>query len=87
MKLRGSAVIPLSTLSLSYISSRELIVLIAILIQINGVMATKEQAPSYIRVACIGAGLAGIALGVQLKRWYNLDDIQLFERNDDLGGT
>ncbi|BDD63133.1 hypothetical protein MAP00_008071 [Monascus purpureus] len=50
-------------------------------------MATKEQAPSYIRVACIGAGLAGIALGVQLKRWYNLDDIQLFERNDDLGGT
>lgn len=50
-------------------------------------MATKERAPSYSRVACIGAGLAGIALGVQLKRWYNLDDIQLFERNDDLGGT
>ncbi|CZR68093.1 related to flavoprotein involved in K+ transport [Phialocephala subalpina] len=43
--------------------------------------------PSYSTVACIGAGLSGIGLGAQLKRWYDFDDIQFFERHSELGGT
>ncbi|KAH9210124.1 monooxygenase [Leptodontidium sp. 2 PMI_412] len=43
--------------------------------------------PSYSTVACIGAGLSGIGLGAQLKRWYDFEDIQFFERHSTLGGT
>ncbi|KAJ4208853.1 hypothetical protein NW759_013615 [Fusarium solani] len=42
---------------------------------------------AYTRFACIGAGFSGIGLGVQLKRWYNQDDICFFERHGELGGT
>lgn len=48
---------------------------------------TSEQLPSYSQVACVGAGLAAVALGAQLKRWYGVEDIRFFERNDNSGGT
>ncbi|RDW68959.1 flavin-containing monooxygenase [Aspergillus mulundensis] len=43
--------------------------------------------PSYSQIACIGAGISGIALGATLKRWYRMDDIRIFERHSDCGGT
>ncbi|KAL4912906.1 hypothetical protein BDW62DRAFT_214649 [Aspergillus aurantiobrunneus] len=43
--------------------------------------------PSYSQIACVGAGLSGIALGATLKRWYRMDDIRFFERHGDCGGT
>ncbi|KAG5299811.1 monooxygenase [Histoplasma capsulatum G186AR] len=46
-----------------------------------------EDRSSYTRVACIGAGFSGIGLGATLKRWHNFDDIRLFERHPDSGGT
>ncbi|OAX77705.1 hypothetical protein ACJ72_07991, partial [Emergomyces africanus] len=46
-----------------------------------------EDGSSYTRVACIGTGVSGIGLGATLKRWYNFDDILLFDRNPDSGGT
>lgn len=42
---------------------------------------------SYSQIACIGTGLSAIALGATLKRWYQMDDIQFFERHTDSGGT
>ncbi|KAH7010550.1 monooxygenase [Ilyonectria destructans] len=51
-------------------------------------MATNPRnEPSYSRFACIGTGFSGIALGATLRRWYDMDDIQYFERHDKLGGT
>ncbi|OJJ07658.1 hypothetical protein ASPVEDRAFT_46910 [Aspergillus versicolor CBS 583.65] len=47
----------------------------------------SKTIPSYSQIACIGAGISGIALGATLKRWYQLDDIRLFERHSDCGGT
>lgn len=47
----------------------------------------SKNLPSYSQIACIGAGISGIALGATLKRWYQLDDIRLFERHSDCGGT
>ncbi len=49
--------------------------------------ALYSRLPSYSTVACIGAGLSGIGLGVQLKRWYDFEDIQFFDRHSELGGT
>ncbi|PGG97824.1 hypothetical protein GX51_07136 [Blastomyces parvus] len=49
--------------------------------------STGKDGSSYTRVACIGAGTSGIALGATLKRWYNFDDIRFFERHPDSGGT
>ncbi|KLJ10608.1 hypothetical protein EMPG_09872 [Blastomyces silverae] len=49
--------------------------------------STHKDGSSYSRVACIGAGISGIALGATLKRWYNFDDIRFFERHPDSGGT
>jgi len=43
--------------------------------------------PSYSTVACIGAGLSGIGLGAQLKRWYDFEDTKFFDRHSELGGT
>lgn len=54
-------------------------------------MATKVDSnysvPSYSQIACIGAGLSAIALGAQLKRWYQFEDIRFFERQANSGGT
>ena len=51
---------------------------------------TAEKAhtmASYSQIACVGTGLSAIALGATLKRWYDLDDIRFFERENDCGGT
>lgn len=45
------------------------------------------EVPSYSQIACVGAGLSAVALGATLKRWYDLDDIQFFERHPTNGGT
>lgn len=45
------------------------------------------DAPSYSQIACVGAGLSAVALGATLKRWYDLEDIQFFERHPNSGGT
>ncbi|KAM5372391.1 hypothetical protein ACJA88_009140 [Fusarium oxysporum] len=50
-------------------------------------MSLNNRKTSYSRFACIGTGLSGIGLGATLKRWYNLDDVQYFERQSQLGGT
>ncbi|EFR02388.1 4-hydroxyacetophenone monooxygenase [Nannizzia gypsea CBS 118893] len=52
-------------------------------------MVTKDSAhgSSYSQVACIGAGMSATALGVTLKRWYQIDDIRFFERRPAAGGT
>lgn len=42
---------------------------------------------TYSRVACVGTGLAAIALGATLKRWFGIDDIRFFEREETSGGT
>lgn len=42
---------------------------------------------SYSQFACIGAGFSGIGLGATLKRWYNISDVRVFERESELGGT
>lgn len=47
----------------------------------------KTAPPTYSQFACIGTGLSAIALGVTLKRWYQMDDIRFFERHGDCGGT
>ncbi|KAL4778298.1 hypothetical protein BJX76DRAFT_148886 [Aspergillus varians] len=47
----------------------------------------RKILPSYSQIACIGAGISGIAVGATLKRWYQLDDIRFFERHSDCGGT
>lgn len=46
----------------------------------------KDPLP-YTQFACIGTGFSGIGLGATLKRWYNISDIQFFDRNPSLGGT
>lgn len=48
---------------------------------------SKSEVPSYSQFACVGTGFAGIGLGATLKRWYDIGDIQFFERNSKLGGT
>lgn len=51
-------------------------------------LSNGETEPcSYTQFACIGTGFSGIGLGAQLKRWYNITDIQFFERQPSLGGT
>ncbi|KAK2834973.1 hypothetical protein FQN49_006729 [Arthroderma sp. PD_2] len=49
--------------------------------------AKNSTQPSYSKVACIGAGLSATALGATLKRWYQIDDIRIFERRPAAGGT
>jgi cation diffusion facilitator CzcD-associated flavoprotein CzcO len=51
------------------------------------VNTTNHVSTSYSQIACIGTGLSAIALGATLKRWYDMDDIQFFERHTDCGGT
>lgn len=50
-------------------------------------MTSKSEPPSYSQISCVGAGLSAVALGATLKRWYDLDDIQFFERHPNSGGT
>ncbi|KAJ4424050.1 hypothetical protein N0V82_001297 [Gnomoniopsis sp. IMI 355080] len=47
----------------------------------------SQEPCAYTQFACIGTGFSGIGLGATLKRWYNISDIQFFERNSSLGGT
>jgi cation diffusion facilitator CzcD-associated flavoprotein CzcO len=46
---------------------------------------TASIAPD--KVVIIGAGMGGIAMGVQLKRLLNHDDFEIYEKLDDIGGT
>lgn len=39
------------------------------------------------RIAIIGAGMAGIAMGAQLKRLLNHENFHIYEKGDDIGGT
>jgi cation diffusion facilitator CzcD-associated flavoprotein CzcO len=45
-------------------------------------MSTK-----YTEVLCIGVGLSGVCLGVQLQRKYKFTDIHFYERNASHSGT
>lgn len=51
------------------------------------IMATTEKSGSYSQFACIGTGFSGIGLGATLKRWHNITDLVMFEREGQLGGT
>lgn len=44
-------------------------------------------APARGKIAIIGAGMAGIAMGAQLKRLLKHDNFHIYEKNDDIGGT
>ena len=46
-----------------------------------------EEPASYSQFACIGAGFSGIGLGATLKRWYGINDVRIFDRESELGGT
>ncbi|KAK1749845.1 ACB 4-hydroxyacetophenone monooxygenase [Echria macrotheca] len=48
---------------------------------------SDKEADSYSQFACIGAGFSGICLGATLKRWHDITDVRIFERESDLGGT
>ncbi|KAM3529940.1 hypothetical protein MY4038_005157 [Beauveria bassiana] len=50
-------------------------------------MAAEKDSITYSQFACIGTGFSGIGLGATLKRWYNITDVVLFERESKLGGT
>ncbi|OAR01073.1 hypothetical protein LLEC1_07833 [Akanthomyces lecanii] len=50
-------------------------------------MAAEKDTVTYSQFACIGTGFSGIGLGATLKRWYNISDVVLFERESKLGGT
>ena len=44
-------------------------------------MASTQQ------VIVIGAGVSGIAMGVQLKTQLHVENFQIFEKMDEVGGT
>lgn len=51
-------------------------------------MANKNLNPgSSDRVIVIGAGMAGIAMGVQLRRLLGHQNFHIYERFNDVGGT
>jgi cation diffusion facilitator CzcD-associated flavoprotein CzcO len=39
------------------------------------------------RIVIIGGGMAGIAMGVQLKRLLNHENFYIYEKSDSIGGT
>ena len=41
----------------------------------------------YIPVICIGGGIAGICLGIQLQRQLGLTDFRIYEQLHEFGGT
>lgn len=44
-------------------------------------MASTEE------VIIIGAGMSGIAMGIQLKTQLHVENFQIFEKMDEVGGT
>lgn len=50
-----------------------------------GSIEPKHQ--PFVQVVIIGAGLAGLDMGIGLKRKYNFHDFLIFERNTGHGGT
>ena len=47
----------------------------------------KSQRLPFRQVVIIGAGLAGLDMGCELKRKLNFHDFVIFDRNPALGGT
>jgi cation diffusion facilitator CzcD-associated flavoprotein CzcO len=48
--------------------------------------AAGERSPRQVRIAIIGAGFAGLGMAVRLKQ-AGIDDFELLERAEDIGGT
>lgn len=48
---------------------------------------SSGDAGSYDKVAIIGGGMAGIAMGVQLKRLLGHENFHIYEKGDSIGGT
>ncbi|GJJ09078.1 hypothetical protein Clacol_003300 [Clathrus columnatus] len=48
---------------------------------------TKKGEIKYNKIVCIGLGLSGICLGVQLKRKWNFKDMHFYDRNENYSGT
>ena len=46
-----------------------------------------DKQPDYFGVICIGAGPAGMCLAIQLKRKLGFEDVHIYDRQDDFGGT
>lgn len=46
-----------------------------------------QNAYTYYPVLIVGAGVSGIAMGVQLKRKLGFDQFRIFDRQSGLGGT
>jgi cation diffusion facilitator CzcD-associated flavoprotein CzcO len=59
---------------------------IAGLAGLAGRASARDEAPRPRRVAIIGAGFSGIGMAVALRR-AGYDDVELFERGDDVGGV
>lgn len=45
------------------------------------------HAGRHVRVVCIGAGFSGLGVAVTLKKELQNFDLQLYEKNDDVGGV
>lgn len=45
------------------------------------------MAAKYNEILCIGVGLSGVCLGVQLQRKFGFTDIHFYERNPSHSGT
>ncbi|KAF8591651.1 FAD/NAD(P)-binding domain-containing protein [Ramaria rubella] len=50
-------------------------------------MPAGSPSPKYTEVLCIGFGLSGICLGVQLQRKFGFTDIHFYDRNSNPSGT
>lgn len=46
----------------------------------------QQQAPREYSVVVIGAGIAGLCMGIQLRKM-GIDDFVIFEKADGVGGT
>lgn len=40
-----------------------------------------------IRVICIGAGVSGLCLAYKMAKGLEVFELQIYEKNDDIGGT
>ena len=43
--------------------------------------------PQRLSVVCIGAGVSGIALAIHMHRTLEAFDLDIYEKNHDIGGT